>query len=427
MTFLKWLCVLLVCTIFSAMPGLGRAEDAHKPLLVGTHQINHVFIIVLENKGFDETFGPNSEAPYLAKDLPAQGVLLKQYFGTGHASLDNYIAMISGLAATKETRADCQTFEDFKLDTSDKNHPNGKDDDGQWIGKGCVYPSNVPTLADQLTKSGKTWRAYMEDMGNDPRRESAVCGHPQIGTADRTQHAEGRSASVRDGDQYAARHDPFMYFHSIIDDEASCASHVVNLDHLEQDLASKATTANFTFVTPNLCNDGHDDPCIVDNRPGGLPAINEFLRKWVPIITRSPAYQDDGLLIVTFDEADFDNIAKGPASTVYTENGEACCNQKPGSNIGTFPQSDTSGTLTFVTKSFGGDRMGAVLLSPFLVPGTVSNTPFNHYSLLKTVEDLFGLDYLGYAGQTGLVGFFGCVASDVAVKDDPKAGQCKAR
>jgi hypothetical protein len=78
-------------------------------------RIKHVFIIVLENEGWDTTFGPNSPAPYLSKTLPAKGALLRQYYGTGHASLDNYIAMISGQASTSDTRNDCQTYADFNL------------------------------------------------------------------------------------------------------------------------------------------------------------------------------------------------------------------------------------------------------------------------------------------------------------------------
>jgi len=64
------------------------------------HRIKHVFVIVLENEGFDVTFGPNSKAPFLSRTLTSEGVLLNQYYGTGHVSLDNYIAMLSGQAAT---------------------------------------------------------------------------------------------------------------------------------------------------------------------------------------------------------------------------------------------------------------------------------------------------------------------------------------
>src|SRR5271166_2846336 len=112
-------------------------------------KIKHVFIIVLENEGYDVTFGPTSKAPYLSKTLPAQGVLLPQYYGTGHVSLDNYIAMISGQAASNETRNDCITYADFNL--------TGMTPDGQAIGSGCVYPASIHTLPDQLTSVGKTW------------------------------------------------------------------------------------------------------------------------------------------------------------------------------------------------------------------------------------------------------------------------------
>jgi hypothetical protein len=66
-----------------------------------------------------------------------------------------------------------------------------------------------------------------------------------------------------------------------------------------------------------------------------------------------------------------------------------------------------------------------VLLSRFLKPGTVSNVPFNHYSMLKTVEDIFGLNHLGYAGQPGLQGFFGCTNSDIAVQGDDDQRSCQ--
>ncbi len=53
----------------------------------------------------------------------------------------------------------------------------------------------------------------------------------------------------------------------------------------------------------------------------------------------------------------------------------------------------------------GGGRVGAVLISKFIRPGSVNDTPYNHYSLLRSIEDLFRLNHLGYAGQTGLVAF----------------------
>src|SRR6476660_2516256 len=69
--------------------------------------IKHVFVIVLENKDYDQSFGADSPAPYIAKTLPAQGQLLEQYFGTSHASLGSYISMVSGQAPNPDTQGDC--------------------------------------------------------------------------------------------------------------------------------------------------------------------------------------------------------------------------------------------------------------------------------------------------------------------------------
>jgi phosphatidylinositol-3-phosphatase len=370
--------------------------------------IRHVFVIVLENEAYNTAFGPASKAPYLARTLTAQGVLLTQYFGTGHLSVDNYIAMISGQAATSQTSLDCQVYADFTL--------TGTTADGQAIGSGCVYPSSISTLPNQLTAKGKTWRGYMEDMGNDPARESATCGHPALNSPDLTQSAEGPSAAVPLGDQYATRHNPFVYFHSIIDSPI-CTTGVVNLDQLPQDLQSERSTPNFVFITPNLCNDGHDAPC-VNGQPGGLVAANAFLQKWVPLILASPAYQRDGLLIVTFDETEESAVQVSPTGAItYSYTGQTCCSEQPGPNLAPFPQSVALGADTYSFQSFGGDRTGTVLLSPFLKPGTISNTPFNHYSLLKSLENIFDThEYLGYAAQPGLVGFFDGAHSDIPVK-----------
>ena len=331
--------------------------------------IRHVFVIVLENKTFDKTFGPNSEAPYLADTMASAGALLTQYYGIGHYSLDNYIAMISGQAPNPATQADCGKFVDF-VET-------GMADDGQVIGKGCVYPAHVRTIANQLEQHGLTWRAYMEDMGNDPTRESATCGHARIGEGDMTEGAQKASAG-HPLDQYAAKHDPFVYFHSVID-SATCEHNVVPLTRLEADLASADSTPNYVFISPNLCRDGHDSHC-VSGEQGGLTAANGFLREWVPIIRDSPAFRD-GLLIVTFDEAS-------------SSDATACCDEQPG------PNSKAPGI-----QGPGGGRIGAVLISPFITPGTVSNVPYNHYSMLRSVEDLFGLEHIGYAGRDGLKPF----------------------
>jgi hypothetical protein len=205
---------------------------------------------------------------------------------------------------------------------------------------------------------------------------------------------------------------------------------VVDLNQLPQDLQSEPTTPNLVFITPNLCDDGHDGPCVT-GQPGGLKSVNAFLQKWVPLITFSPAYRRDGLLAIIFDEGGYTLAANPAGGYIITFPGQSCCSEQPGPNLGSFPQSSTLGPYTIVTQGFGGDRTGAILLSPFLKAGTVSNTPFNHYSLLKSLEDIFDTDgYLGYAGQPGLVGFFGCATSDLQTRDGDSGeffGHCRRR
>ena len=377
-------------------------------------RVKHVFVITFENKSYDVTFGPNTQAVYLNGTLKPMGALVTNYYATGHVSHDNYIAMISGQPASLDTQSDCQVFSDFQQ--------TGTTVDGIAVGNGCVYPASVKTLPDQLKDKGLAWKGYMEDMGNDPTRESATCGHPVLNARDPTQHVQAPSASVPLGDQYAARHNPFVYFHSIID-SPDCATNVVALNKLENDLASLATTPNFVFITPNLCHDGHDGDgtgaprkgC-VNGEPGGLTSADKFLQTWVPRILASPGFEQDGLLIINFDESDFASMttstdsATGKTTVTVTFKGEACCAQQLGPNV-TRPVTEVipvSATLEYriVVEGVGGDRTGAVLISPFIKPGTVTSTPYNHYAMLKTLEDIFQVgEYLGYANQPGLAPF----------------------
>jgi len=316
--------------------------------------VGHVFVLVYENEDATSTWDRQGAAPYLANTVRDQGVLLDQYFATGHASLDNYISMISGQGPNLQTQSDCQIYTDFlRLFTIAP---------GQAMGTGCVFPSDVKTIADQITAAGKTWRGYMQEMGTP-------CRHPQLNSQDTTQ-------SAKVGDNYAARHNPFMYFHSIIDNDASCKAHVVDLNQLPTDLQAISTTPNFSFITPDLCEDGHDAPC-VDGRPGGLTSFDAFVRTWVPRILASPAFQADGMLVITADEGEI-----SPSSA------DACCGQGP------TPNSLLPGLL-----GLGGGRVGALVVAPrWITPGTTSTHPYNHYSLLRTLEDVFGVPYLGYAG-----------------------------
>jgi hypothetical protein len=329
--------------------------------------VRHLFVIVLENENASETFGADAPSPYLAETMRAAGAYIPDYFGIGHASLPNYIAMISGQPPNVATQSDCQVFSEMR--------PGVLAADGVARGKGCVYPPAVRTVAGQLEAAGLGWRGYMQDMaGSVATGRPASCRHPAIGSPDPTQQA-------RPGDQYAVRHDPFVYFHSIID-SPSCRRDVVDLSRLTVDLRERRTTPSYSLIVPDLCADGHDETCADGTSPGGFAGIDAFLRRWVPRIESSAAYRDHGMILVTFDES-----SSGAAS---------CCGEKNGPNT-----IDNGGPGV----GAGGGRVGAVAVSPCIRPGTVTHVAYNHYSLLRWVEDDFGLAHLADAASPGLSSF----------------------
>lgn len=360
--------------ILACLPCTSAVAARAKPFRLP--KVRHVFVIVLENESWEGTFGDPAADPYLAQTLPSQGALLENYYATGHESNDNYISLVSGQPPNVQNQADCQVFDEF---IGALELPGGVE-----AGSGCVYPAGVQNIGTQLTAAGRSWKAYEQDMGNDPNRETAACGHPALNSVDETQEAVP-------GDGYATRHDPFVYFQSVIGEQAYCDAHVVALGSpagampaaalkgetgLASDLARASRTPAFSFITPNLCQDGHDYPC--KNEADGesaLADIDSFLARWVPMITSSPAFQRNGLLEITFDESD------GPQA-----DSSACCGEQPG------PGSPLPG----ITGP-GGGRVGAVLISPFIKPGTVVSTPYNHFSSLASWEELLGLPALADA------------------------------
>jgi hypothetical protein len=243
----------------------------------------------------------------------------------------------------------------------------------------------VRNLGSQLSAHGLSWKSYNQQMGNDPARDGTIatahgpaCGHPKLGTIDQT------DVTGPAHDSYATRHNPFVYFENIIGSQGYCDSHVVTLTPLTHDLARASTTPAYSWITPDTCADAHDTPRCQDGAKGGLNQADKFLATWVPRITASPAYRQGGLILITFDESGDDTNAK------------ACCGEKDslGYTDPSHPNVNEPGLY-----GPGGGRVGAVALSPFIKPGTRTGVDYNHYSLLKTVEKIFGLPLLGDAKQ----------------------------
>ena len=348
--------------------------------LSGLPPINHFFVIVLANHGYNQTFGAASQDEYLSKTLPKQGKLIQNYYAVTQGQLANGIALVSGQGPTQETAGNCPTFSDIS--------PSSVGDMGQVKGSGCVYPPQTKTIASQLAEKHLTWSAYIEDMAQGAGDAGKSCRHPEIGASDPDQ-------SPRPADPYVTWRNPFVYFHSTIDAGRGCERDDVDLTQLDKDLEHADTTPALSYIVPSPCHDGSEQPCAPD-APAGLPAADTFLQKVVPQIQASPAYKDGGVIAITFDQA--------PQSGDNADQ-SACCNTPTYPNLqpAATPPPDTGSPTT---PTGGGGQVGILLLTKFVKPGTRDLVDYyDHYSLLATIEKAFRLQPIGYAADPALPAF----------------------
>jgi hypothetical protein len=212
----------------------------------------------------------------------------------------------------------------------------------------CLYPVETLTLADQLGAARFTWRAYVEGMA-DPEGKPADCVHPEPGATE----APAPGA-------YTATANPFVYFHSLLD-LGDCSADDVPVTELPKDLQKAEKTANFSYIAPSPCNAGLRGQC-PEGTADGAAAANAWLEKTAAEILSSAAYKKDGLLIVSFGAADPAAAAEAAAT----------------------PGADPLKT-------------GALLVSPLLTPGGTDGAAYGPYSLLRSIDELFGLAPLGEA------------------------------
>jgi hypothetical protein len=233
--------------------------------------------------------------------------------------------------------------------------PDQKTKEGCPIFDECLLPVETLTLADQMTAGRFAWHGYMEGMVDEAGKPDN-CVHPE---------AEATGEPPLGG--YAPQRNPFVYFHSLLD-LGDCALNDVPLTKLEGDLARVDSTAAYSLISPNLCNAGVPGQCPA-GAPSGAAAADAFLSTWVPKILASPAYKKDGLLVIGFDSLD--------------------------------PPDPTTGQPAPAAKP----QVGTLLLSPFVSPGATDAAPYDPYSLLRSVEDLFGLSPLGKAAGSEVKSF----------------------
>jgi len=296
-----------------------------------TATAGHVFEIALTTTSYRAAFGAGSVAHYLNRKLRRKGVLLSGYRTLGGSELPDYLAMVSGQAPNSDSRTDCAIYAEFSGSATASS-------DGQVPGPGCVYPDTVLTVADQVTASGKEWKAYLADM-------DSTCVHPNSNVADDATLAGA-------GSEYDTRHNPFIYFHSLLD-LGGCSSNDEGLQSLSKDLRQAKRTPTYAFIAPGLCDEPSAGSC-PDGTPAGLAGEDAFLKRWVPTILASPAYKQNGVLMIVF--------ARAPTVS------------------GSHPV-----------------RTGALIVSPTVKKKSTVSTSYNPYSVLRSVEDLLGYTPLVHA------------------------------
>ncbi len=396
----------------------GNGERQRTAPTDGRPPIKHVFLIVLADSGYAESFGAEAKSPYLAKTLRGQGELIESYYGVASGELANEIALISGQGPTPQTAADCPVYEDLAPGTSGK--------EGQALGAGCVYPHSTLTIGDQLTAAGETWKAYVQGVQEGG---TAGCRHPELTSAP----AGDPNAAPSSATPYVSWRDPFIYFHSLIDTPSSCAEHLGDMHTLTTDLKSAAKTPTLSYISPDPCDDGSPQPCAA-GAPAGSADAEAFLKETVSEIESSKAYREGGLIAITSDQAPqsgphadsrgcciaiaYPNLANVPlTSTASTGTGHVAESSTAGPVApAAFPSPEktetttTTGTASTTSalgaQSDGGGQVGLLLISRYVKPGSVEATGnYDHYSLLASIESLFKLKALGYAASPGLLTF----------------------
>ncbi len=248
------------------------------PATANSRAFDRVFIIVLENADYSRAI----VQPYLAK-LAEQGTFLTGFYGVGHPSYPNYLAMIAG--TTFGIQSDSQT------------------------------DISKTSLVDLMETKSMSWKSYAQQYpGNSGCFKGVIQGN------------------------YVRKHMPFLSFTNVQNSPNLC-SKIVPAEQLQKDLAA-GTLPQYSMYVPDQNNDGHDT---------GVAFASKWLENFLTPLMKNPTFTRNTLVVVTFDEGD-----AGTSNQIYT-----------------------------------------LLLGDPVKAGVRNATKYNHYSLLRTIEDNFGLGTLG--------------------------------
>ncbi|HXZ06233.1 MAG TPA: alkaline phosphatase family protein [Ktedonobacteraceae bacterium] len=378
-TFAAFGILLSVALVVNVAPA--GATSSHS----SDSRYKHIFYIMMENHSTDEIFGNTADAPYI-NQLASQYAISTDYFGVTHPSLPNYLAAISG--NFQNIWDDCKAGPTVKCAPEEFGPDSGYTNGQELLTPAQIaQATNTPhwftgaTIVDQLEAHGLTWKAYMQSI--------PFAGY--TGEYYPFQTVNGQQVPVK---LYAQKHDPFMYF-STIRNNPSRLNKVVPFTHFAADLKS-GNVPNFVWISPDQCHDMHgvstSDAAFVGFPTCAYPASgldhgaiqlgDAFLQSTVTAIMGSQAWHEKSAIVIAWDENDYSSYA-------------GCCHSPTGVNGAVLGGSNAP--LLVITSKNPQHFVDSI-------------DPYNHYSLLATIQDLWKLGCLdnscGFSNSELMTHFF---------------------
>jgi phospholipase C len=336
----------------AALLGLGAPAMAQTAADRAVPHYAHIFVIIEENKSYDQILDPKT-APNIARFAAEYGNATR-FYGEVHPSEGNYVALVGG--DTYGIHDDDAYY--CKAGSTDRQCP------GAVIPGYADHTVRAPSLGDQLDQKGLSWKGYYEDLPA-PGSLAVNAGGP---------HFDG----TRKMALYASKHSGFINFASTQNDPRR-AEHIVDFKQLDADLASGRLPA-FALIVPNQCNEMHglhgpDLPadCESGNYEGLIRRGDAYTGELVKKIQATSAWRspENVAIVVTFDEG-------------FGSSRDGCCGVTPDA-----------------PSNFGGGHIPTIVITNHGRRAVKDDTPYNHYSLLRTIEDAFGIgEHLGHAAET---------------------------
>jgi hypothetical protein len=348
---MNWKAAALIgylATLAASAPGARAAPAAALP------HYAHVLVIVEENKDYAQVLN-GAFAPNLSRLAETYGEATN-FFGEVHPSEANYVALLGG-----------DTFgihddDAFYCKPGMAADPvcQGADEPGY-----VSHSTSSPHLGQQLDQAGLNWKGYYEDL-------------PAPGSLAVTAGEVATPTGPRPVALYASKHSGFMNFEAVQRDPRR-ADHIVDFRQLDADIAAGRLPA-FALIVPNQCNEMHGlhgegiaPDCDGANAGQLIGRGDRVIGALVSRLQGTKAWQgpENMAIVITLDEG---------AGKVRS----GCCGVTPDA-----------------PSNFGGGHIPTVVITNHGPRGVKDPTAYNHYSMLRTFEDLFGLpDHLLHAGDT---------------------------